>query len=131
MNLVAAKSNRAARMDVSETTQVLFFFQAEDGIRDLTVTGVQTCALPISPAQNWQPKLAAHPSAPTPSDHHTRHLHSGVSNSSPGDSLSMNRTINVDSRGDSHVHQDSCLEGPVRPWRRRSCVHALRRQCCS
>src|SRR5256886_11931108 len=24
------------------------FFQAEDGIRDLTVTGVQTCALPIS-----------------------------------------------------------------------------------
>src|SRR5688572_31758302 len=28
-----------------------FFFQAEDGIRDLTVTGVQTCALPISLAQ--------------------------------------------------------------------------------
>src|SRR2546430_3814551 len=28
---------------------IFFFFQAEDGIRDLTVTGVQTCALPISP----------------------------------------------------------------------------------
>src|SRR5256886_118011 len=28
-----------------------FFFQAEDGIRDLTVTGVQTCALPISQMQ--------------------------------------------------------------------------------
>src|SRR2546421_3625038 len=27
---------------------VFFFFQAEDGIRDLIVTGVQTCALPIS-----------------------------------------------------------------------------------
>src|SRR2546423_4924071 len=26
-----------------------FFFQAEDGIRDKLVTGVQTCALPISP----------------------------------------------------------------------------------
>src|SRR2546430_8232276 len=26
---------------------IVFFFQAEDGIRDLTVTGVQTCALPI------------------------------------------------------------------------------------
>src|SRR2546421_7691212 len=25
----------------------VFFFQAEDGIRDLIVTGVQTCALPI------------------------------------------------------------------------------------
>src|SRR5690606_41168143 len=28
-----------------------FFFQAEDGIRDFHVTGVQTCALPISLAQ--------------------------------------------------------------------------------
>src|SRR5690349_22404965 len=28
-----------------------FFFQAEDGIRDLYVTGVQTCALPISPGK--------------------------------------------------------------------------------
>src|SRR5437762_14122343 len=26
----------------------IFFFQAEDGIRDTSVTGVQTCALPIS-----------------------------------------------------------------------------------
>src|SRR5256886_5371875 len=31
-----------------EDVTVVFFFQAEDGIRDLTVTGVQTCALPIS-----------------------------------------------------------------------------------
>src|SRR5215204_7389167 len=29
---------------------VFFFFQAEDGIRDHCVTGVQTCALPISAA---------------------------------------------------------------------------------
>src|SRR6185369_17499511 len=28
-----------------------FFFQAEDGIRDSSVTGVQTCALPISHAE--------------------------------------------------------------------------------
>src|SRR3712207_7957109 len=28
-----------------------FFFQAEDGIRDIGVTGVQTCALPISPGR--------------------------------------------------------------------------------
>ena len=27
---------------------LIFFFQAEDGIRDRDVTGVQTCALPIS-----------------------------------------------------------------------------------
>src|SRR2546427_10685376 len=31
----------------SRTGTRCFFFQAEDGIRDLTVTGVQTCALPI------------------------------------------------------------------------------------
>src|SRR5256886_8074093 len=30
---------------------LFFFFQAEDGIRDLTVTGVQTCALPIWPGR--------------------------------------------------------------------------------
>src|SRR2546430_3713629 len=31
----------------SVVSMYFFFFQAEDGIRDLTVTGVQTCALPI------------------------------------------------------------------------------------
>src|SRR6266511_5632999 len=30
-----------------------FFFQAEDGIRDFHVTGVQTCALPISIVDTW------------------------------------------------------------------------------
>src|SRR5256886_13573968 len=30
-----------------DRVHICFFFQAEDGIRDLTVTGVQTCALPI------------------------------------------------------------------------------------
>src|SRR5215471_17537587 len=33
---------------VRASGRVFFFFQAEDGIRDLYVTGVQTCALPIS-----------------------------------------------------------------------------------
>src|SRR2546428_6653997 len=32
---------------ILESLLVFFFFQAEDGIRDLIVTGVQTCALPI------------------------------------------------------------------------------------
>src|SRR5437762_7731728 len=35
-------------MSVSVLCLILFFFQAEDGIRDTSVTGVQTCALPIS-----------------------------------------------------------------------------------
>src|SRR5436190_7929308 len=33
----------------------VFFFQAEDGIRDHCVTGVQTCALPISPLNRYYP----------------------------------------------------------------------------
>src|SRR5690606_4487247 len=41
----------------------LFFFQAEDGIRDFHVTGVQTCALPISQQQHGLVRRdpAAHP----------------------------------------------------------------------
>src|SRR5256885_15631199 len=35
------------------------FFQAEDGIRDYKVTGVQTCALPISGGVEWAGPLAA------------------------------------------------------------------------
>src|SRR5438034_6057758 len=35
-------------------TCILFFFQAEDGIRDHCVTGVQTCALPISASDGNQ-----------------------------------------------------------------------------
>src|SRR2546426_6919022 len=34
---------------------LFFFFQAEDGIRDYKVTGVQTCALPISPSNGAEP----------------------------------------------------------------------------
>src|SRR3712207_8910161 len=34
-----------------------FFFQAEDGIRDIGVTGVQTCALPISQGRVSSDKL--------------------------------------------------------------------------
>src|SRR2546429_3735562 len=33
--------------DQTSLCQFFFFFQAEDGIRDVAVTGVQTCALPI------------------------------------------------------------------------------------
>src|SRR5207248_8840917 len=43
----------------------LFFFQAEDGIRDRTVTGVQTCALPIFPKLERLGKTRAASSAST------------------------------------------------------------------
>src|SRR2546430_13165004 len=39
--------DKLSMMQRDTEVNVVFFFQAEDGIRDLTVTGVQTCALPI------------------------------------------------------------------------------------
>src|SRR5690606_40935107 len=40
--------------DVRLMVSVPFFFQAEDGIRDFHVTGVQTCALPISSSRSMR-----------------------------------------------------------------------------
>src|SRR2546426_5043723 len=48
--------------------QTCFFFQAEDGIRDYKVTGVQTCALPIwfSSSRMVRTALVKHPSVMPP-----------------------------------------------------------------
>src|SRR2546429_1688372 len=43
---------------------VFFFFQAEDGIRDVAVTGVQTCALPISGAPHLSARAPGHQRSP-------------------------------------------------------------------
>src|SRR2546429_4152276 len=43
-----------------EECSFFFFFQAEDGIRDVAVTGVQTCALPISSRQSPLPNYPTH-----------------------------------------------------------------------
>src|SRR5437762_3938344 len=45
VEVLHARRPRATRRDIFGN--VHFFFQAEDGIRDTSVTGVQTCALPI------------------------------------------------------------------------------------
>src|SRR2546429_7373737 len=45
----AASSTTSLHALITElSSSLFFFFQAEDGIRDVAVTGVQTCALPIS-----------------------------------------------------------------------------------
>src|SRR5205085_8017394 len=49
----------------------IFFFQAEDGIRYLTVTGVQTCALPICSQVDWlRHVLAVRPAEKPPHGGH-------------------------------------------------------------
>src|SRR2546430_5639504 len=73
------------------TAVTYFFFQAEDGIRDLTVTGVQTCALPISTrsrtsaARSWRISPAP---TPTSSGAPWRR-HAGSSRSSASRSVSL------------------------------------------
>src|SRR5690606_39484445 len=51
------------RMTLLKHKSVVFFFQAEDGIRGFHVTGVQTCALPISRA-TWCTTPARRPGWP-------------------------------------------------------------------
>src|SRR2546429_2814626 len=44
---MSQRQHTEAILKVVSFVDVFFFFQAEDGIRDVAVTGVQTCALPI------------------------------------------------------------------------------------
>src|SRR5699024_12150846 len=46
-NMLRTNSSLSTTLDSTEDIHADFFFQAEDGIRDRNVTGVQTCALPI------------------------------------------------------------------------------------
>src|SRR5256886_551823 len=92
---------RVLLLDAITTHRLYFFFQAEDGIRDLTVTGVQTCALPISGDRT--------PSCPGPtssctSDHDRR---------GPG---APARPVARPGRRDRAVRADGAI-GAGRPWR--------------
>src|SRR6267378_7563207 len=50
MKLDVERPTRLVDINHLELNKIDFFFQGEDGIRDLYVTGVQTCAHPISSA---------------------------------------------------------------------------------
>src|SRR2546429_5769268 len=65
---------------IIDSRTCFFFFQAEDGIRDVAVTGVQTCALPIFVAALIRALLAAY----------LRHLF-------PSEQLMPHATVHADS----------------------------------
>src|SRR5256885_8858241 len=54
------------KLDTRKYISEFFFFQAEDGIRDYKVTGVQTCALPISPSNREQVRFVEIPATDYP-----------------------------------------------------------------
>src|SRR2546429_3964357 len=59
---VVSGEAEVAQLSVERYMRIFFFFQAEDGIRDVAVTGVQTCALPIcTPSPSCCSCSQAHP----------------------------------------------------------------------
>src|SRR2546421_3881559 len=61
-------AEEATLFEAALSIAFFFFFQAEDGIRDLIVTGVQTCALPIffcrMPLEKWAGRSSTRSSRP-------------------------------------------------------------------
>src|SRR2546430_2844413 len=90
---------------------VPFFFQAEDGIRDSTVTGVQTCALPILRDRLPPAPLDALDQAADRGDveHHPRE----PEDPEPDDG------VEAADRGKPHVAEEMCLLQTVRSEERR------------
>src|SRR6266567_8465123 len=80
-----------------------FFFQAEDGIRDLTVTGVQTCALPIYPFEVTMAKLI---SSLVPSVQKVRMCNSGTEAA-----MSAIRLARGFTKRDDIIKFDGCYHG--------------------
>src|SRR5256885_5306294 len=62
---------------------MIFFFQAEDGIRDYKVTGVQTCALPIfgsTATLGYSPPRSPSPVMRTKAFHHQNGIRMSITN---------------------------------------------------
>src|SRR5436309_9882584 len=78
----APLSSRKASSPPGAASRGRFFFQAEDGIRDFHVTGVQTCALPISLGRSRFSKSVGSgtwvTSKPGPSSRNTNTARAGV-----------------------------------------------------
>src|SRR5216683_3958782 len=70
-------------------TDLFFFFQAEDGIRDLIVTGVQTCALPILHGPDWRLWSADTDEEPVASRVAVRALEAGAVIGTSGEQTSL------------------------------------------
>src|SRR2546430_5888909 len=93
-----------------------FFFQAEDGIRDLTLTGVQTCALPIS----FSVTRVDASQMPVPAEDPLRALqgkipanivsYSGRPGAQPSVLLRGPTSINAQGRGQDQIGRASCRE---------------------
>src|SRR3712207_9418891 len=74
----------------------VFFFQAEDGIRDIGVTGVQTCALPISASATATGSNLASSTGPSSPSSATRQSLASSTHGSPQASISSGTSEMLD-----------------------------------
>src|SRR5207245_7186298 len=84
----------------------VFFFQAEDGIRDATVTGVQTCALPIFIPN---PGFPAHPHAEESRIRNDRGEH-GADQGKPNDQDEDGKKGSIGEPRTNEIGRASCRE---------------------
>src|SRR5690606_40094513 len=92
-----------------------FFFQAEDGIRDFHGTGVQTCALPISPRREKHCTEQVSRAAAAPSPQHTAPAREQAS--APSTSAGRRQTPTPRTR--PHALHDAVDEIGRASWRER------------
>src|SRR2546422_9586092 len=103
--------------------EIIFFFQAEDGIRDVAVTGVQTCALPIS-----RPGAAGRASAPrTPRGRRNASRGAWLQSTESVPRRSARRMARM--RGHSSTGRTSSSESSARPMSYGQAVDV--NPCCS
>src|SRR5687768_18348518 len=93
--------------DQIKEMSLCFFFQAEDGIRDVAVTGVQTCALPISRLRDRLANDVVHRL-------YVRHRHRLIYflhdlTQTPGET----RRLNARANHDRHVHEWTLTRGEI------------------
>src|SRR5207249_8533461 len=84
---------------------LVFFFQAEDGIRDRNVTGVQTCALPISRSRARHPVdqlLLPHPPDRRAGQSHRPRIRSPLT---PWGARQLGSTIALRGRSEEHTSE--------------------------
>src|SRR2546429_454604 len=119
-----------AASEADSAHAIFFFFQAEDGIRDVAVTGVQTCALPISTHDRvlWAPAARLdEPSRGTGRGNAIRRVARRVCGSRPLGCVSgfsgCARAGPADPQrpNSEDCNHDKALRRPV-PWRRAGCA---------
>src|SRR5436305_3674646 len=98
------------RVAVRKPSFLFFFFQAEDGIRDADVTGVQTCALPISRSRRFGGSNGSGPATATRKPPKRRERGGGGGGGAPGALVSPIQGTVLKVAVEKEIGRASCRE---------------------